>query len=122
MTVAETRAEVTPAEVFGHAAEVLLGENVRRLRAALGLSLRDLRERSDVAISLISRVEQGRGTSIRVAARLAGGLGVSLPALLSPCEGTDDYDTVIAALAAIGGDPSVPRQRRHAEERQLVDL
>jgi transcriptional regulator with XRE-family HTH domain len=70
----------------GRAAEALLGQNVRRLREALGLSLREVSRRSGVAVSLVSRVEQGQGTSVRIAARLADGLGVTLPALLSEVE------------------------------------
>jgi transcriptional regulator with XRE-family HTH domain len=46
--------------------------------------MRELYARSGVAISLISRVEHGQGTSVSTAAKLAAGLNVPLSQLLEP--------------------------------------
>jgi len=108
------------AEEFGHQAELTLGENVARFRALLGLSMRDLRERSGVSISIISRVEHGLGTSVSVAAKLAGGLGVSLPGLLEPHADFAgvavvlDDDVTRISTAVLASD-FIPRQREPAE-------
>jgi transcriptional regulator with XRE-family HTH domain len=104
----------------GHQAEITLGQNVARLRQALGLSMRDLRARSQVSISIISRVEHGYGTSVSVAARLAGGLGVLPPELLENLNGTAPPDAagdVADDISEMRGDYArmIPRQRASTE-------
>jgi XRE family transcriptional regulator, regulator of sulfur utilization len=66
----------------------LVGPRVRALREAMGLSLRDLAERSGVSAPMLSQVER-RETSptIAVAAKIASGLELSLSQLLRLDEG-----------------------------------
>ncbi len=64
--------------------EVTFGQRVAELRKALGLPLRAVREKSGLAISQISRVEHGKGTSLTAAVALAEALGQPLEALLIP--------------------------------------
>jgi transcriptional regulator with XRE-family HTH domain len=60
-----------------------VGVRIRALREAMGLSLRDLAERSGVSAPMLSQVERG-GTSptLAVAARIAAGLELTLSQLL----------------------------------------
>jgi transcriptional regulator with XRE-family HTH domain len=65
-----------------------IGERVRALREAMGLSLRDLAERSGVSAPMLSQVERGETSpTISVAAKIAAGLELSLSQLLRLDEG-----------------------------------
>ena len=65
----------------GELAEV--GPRIRTLREAMGLSLRDLAERSGVSAPMLSQVERGTTSpTLTVAARIAAGLDLSLSQLL----------------------------------------
>jgi transcriptional regulator with XRE-family HTH domain len=65
-----------------------LGDRVRALREAMGLSLRDLAERSGVSAPMLSQVErQETSPTIAVAAKIAAGLELSLSQLLRLDEG-----------------------------------
>src|SRR5215218_7656372 len=65
-----------------------LGPRVRSLREAMGLSLRDLAERSGVSAPMLSQVERGETSpTLAVAARIAAGLDLSLSQLLRLDEG-----------------------------------
>jgi transcriptional regulator with XRE-family HTH domain len=56
---------------------------VRALREGMGLSLRDLAERSEVSAPMLSQVERGETSpTLAVAARIAAGLDLSLSQLL----------------------------------------
>src|ERR1700735_3292668 len=60
-----------------------LGARVKALREAMGLSLRDLAERSGVSAPMLSQVERGETSpTLQVAARIAGGLELRLSQLL----------------------------------------
>jgi XRE family transcriptional regulator, regulator of sulfur utilization len=60
-----------------------LGGRVRALREAMGLSLRDLADRTGVSAPMLSQVERGETSpTLAVAARIAGGLELSLSQLL----------------------------------------
>src|SRR4249919_3307017 len=62
---------------------VLIGPRVRALRESLQLSLRDLADRSGVSAPMLSQVERGETSpTLAVAARIAGGLDLSLSQLL----------------------------------------
>ena len=63
-----------------------IGEQVRRRRMALGLSLRQLSARSGVPPSTIHGIERGHQTSpaIDTVSALAEALGVSVATLLRP--------------------------------------
>jgi transcriptional regulator with XRE-family HTH domain len=61
---------------------------VRALREAMGLSLRDLTERSGVSAPMLSQVERGETSpTLAVAARIAAGLELTLSQLLRLDEG-----------------------------------
>ncbi len=60
-----------------------VGPRIRALREAMGLSLRDLTERSGVSAPMLSQVERGTTSpTLTVAARIAAGLDLSLSQLL----------------------------------------
>ena len=60
-----------------------IGTRVKSLREGIGLSLRELAERSGVGAATLSQVERGESSpSIAVAARIADGLELSLSQLL----------------------------------------
>jgi XRE family transcriptional regulator, regulator of sulfur utilization len=74
------KAEERGAEI-GRGAEV--GARVRALRESMGLSLRDLAERSGVSAPMLSQVERGETSpTLAVATRIAAGLELSLSQLL----------------------------------------
>jgi len=65
-----------------------VGDRVRALREAMGLSLRDLAQRSGVSAPMLSQVErQETSPTIAVAAKIAAGLELSLSQLLRLDEG-----------------------------------
>jgi transcriptional regulator with XRE-family HTH domain len=60
-----------------------VGARVRALREGLGLSLRELADRSGVSAPMLSQVERGdTSPTLAVAERIAGGLELSLSQLL----------------------------------------
>lgn len=67
---------------------VEVGQRVRALREGMGLSLRDLAERSGVSAPMLSQVERGdTSPTLAVAAKIASGLELSLSQLLRLDEG-----------------------------------
>jgi XRE family transcriptional regulator, regulator of sulfur utilization len=70
------------------APEIAVGGRVRALREAMGLSLRDLAERTDVSAPMLSQVERGETSpTLTVAGKIAAGLELSLSQLLRLDEG-----------------------------------
>ena len=62
-----------------------LGQRIQRARRDRDLTLQALAGRAGVSVSMLSSVERGgKAPTILVLARIAGGLGVPLPALLAP--------------------------------------
>jgi transcriptional regulator with XRE-family HTH domain len=60
-----------------------VGARVRALREAMGLSLRDLADRSGVSAPMLSQVERGETSpTLAIAARIAAGLELTLSQLL----------------------------------------
>src|SRR6202040_2388959 len=60
-----------------------IGPRIRALREAMGLSLRDLTERSGVSAPMLSQVERGETSpTLQVATRIAAGLELRLSQLL----------------------------------------
>jgi transcriptional regulator with XRE-family HTH domain len=69
-------------------AQIQIGSRVRALREGMGLSLRDLAERSGVSAQMLSQVERGETSpTLAVAARIASGLELTLSQLLRLDEG-----------------------------------
>jgi transcriptional regulator with XRE-family HTH domain len=101
--VSTTAAAADPAAV---------GTRVRALREAMRLSLRDLAERSGVSAPMLSQVERGETSpTLSVAARIAGGLDLSLSQLLRLDEG--GAVTVVRAGERVAGGA---RARGHSYE------
>jgi XRE family transcriptional regulator, regulator of sulfur utilization len=68
--------------------KVEIGSRVRALRDAMGLSLRDLAARSGVSAPMLSQVERGETSpTLAIAAKIAGGLELTLSQLLRLDEG-----------------------------------
>jgi XRE family transcriptional regulator, regulator of sulfur utilization len=68
--------------------EHTVGTRVRALRDAMGLSLRDLSDRTGVSAPMLSQVERGETSpTLAVAERIAAGLELSLSQLLRLDEG-----------------------------------
>jgi transcriptional regulator with XRE-family HTH domain len=87
-----------------------IGPRVKALREAMGLSLRDLAERTSVSAPMLSQVERGETSpTLSVAGRIAGGLELSLSQLLRLDEG-DGVSVVRKAERRSGGS------RKHAYE------
>jgi transcriptional regulator with XRE-family HTH domain len=87
-----------------------IGPRVKALREAMGLSLRDLAERTSVSAPMLSQVERGETSpTLSVAGRIAGGLELSLSQLLRLDEG-EGVSVVRRAERRTGGS------RKHAYE------
>jgi transcriptional regulator with XRE-family HTH domain len=85
---------------------------VRALRDAMGLSLRDLADRTGVSAPMLSQVERGETSpTLAVAGRIASGLELSLSQLLRLDEG-EGVTVVRGAERRTGGQ----RERGHAYE------
>lgn len=100
---------------------VEVGNRIRALREAMGLSLRDLAERSGVSAPMLSQVERGETSpTLSVAGKIASGLELSLSQLLRLDEG-DSVSVVRANGRRRGGGarghayeivtPGLPGQR-----------
>ena len=65
-----------------------VGPRIRALRDAMGLSLRDLSERSGVSAQMLSQVERGETSpTLAVAEKIAAGLELTLSQLAAPGRG-----------------------------------
>ena len=96
MDDAAARGEITAVKAVSSGR---LGERVRELRRGRGLTLDGLAEISGVSRAMISKLERGeKNPTLVVAAKLAGGLGVTLSRLA----GMEEHREVII----------VPRERR----------
>ena len=81
---------------------VVIGPRVRALREAMGLSLRDLTQRTGVSAPMLSQVERGETSpTLAVASRIAGGLELTLSQLLRLDEA--DGVTVVRRAERRGG-------------------
>jgi transcriptional regulator with XRE-family HTH domain len=88
----------------------LIGPRVKALREAMGLSLRDLAERTSVSAPMLSQVERGETSpTLSVAGRIASGLELSLSQLLRLDEG-EGVTVVRSSERRTGGS------RKHAYE------
>ena len=102
--------------------QIHVGPRVRALREGMGLSLRDLADRSGVSAQMLSQVERGATSpTLALAARIASGLELTLSQLLRLDEG-GTVSVVRAAERLQGGGagrghryevltPPVPGQR-----------
>ena len=87
-----------------------IGPRVHALRDAMGLSLRDLAERTGVSAPMLSQVERGETSpTLQVAARIAAGLELRLSQLLRLDEG--ETVTVVRARDRRQGPARVKAHR-----------
>ncbi len=107
-----------------------VGPRVRALREGMGMSLRDLAERSGVSAPMLSQVERGETSpTLAVAAKIAAGLELSLSQLLRLDE-ADTLSVVRAEERLLGGradghryevlTPPVPGQRAEVSLHTLA--
>lgn len=88
-----------------------IGPRVKALREAMGLSLRDLGERSSVSAPMLSQVERGETSpTLAIAAKIAAGLELTLSQLLRLDEGEH------VAIARAGGRRRFERGGHRFEE------
>jgi transcriptional regulator with XRE-family HTH domain len=81
---------------------IVIGPRVRALREAMGLSLRDLAQRTGVSAPMLSQVERGETSpTLAVANRIAGGLELTLSQFLRLDEA--DGVTVVRSDERRGG-------------------
>ena len=74
-----------------------LGNRIQSLRVDRGLKLRELADRSDVSVSMLSSVERGeKAPTVVVLDRIAAGLDVTLASLVAE----DDAERIILRRAA----------------------
>ncbi len=108
-----------------------IGPRVRALRDAMGLSLRDLAERTRVSAPMLSQVERGETSpTLAVAERIARGLDLSLSQLLRLDE--SDGVTIVRPGDRLGGGaaarghsyevltPPIPGQRAEVSVHTLA--
>jgi transcriptional regulator with XRE-family HTH domain len=120
---------VTTAETFSDPLSV--GPRLRELRYGMGLSLRDLADRTGVSAPMLSQVERGETSpTLAVASRIAKGLELSLSQLLRLDEG-EGVTVVRRADRRPGGaparghdyellTPSMPGQRAEVSSHVLA--
>src|SRR3954449_1763552 len=106
-----------------------IGPRVKALREAMGLSLRDLAERTSVSAPMLSQVERGETSpTLSVAGRIAGGLELTLSQLPRLDEG--DGVAVVRKDARVEGGiadghsyevvtPALPGQRAEVSVHTL---
>jgi transcriptional regulator with XRE-family HTH domain len=93
-----------------------VGPRVRALRDAMGLSLRDLAERSGVSAPMLSQVERGETSpTLAVAERIASGLDLTLSQLLR----LDESRHVVVSLS---GERRVTERDGHRVEELTPPL
>jgi XRE family transcriptional regulator, regulator of sulfur utilization len=93
-----------------------VGPRVRALREAMGLSLRDLAERSGVSAPMLSQVERGETSpTLAVAERIAAGLDLTLSQLLR-------LDERLHIVVTRAGERRVTHRRGHQTEELTPPL
>src|SRR4051794_14384672 len=110
---------------------ISVGPRIRALREAMGLSLRDLAQRTGVSAPMLSQVERGETSpTLAVATRIASGLELTLSQLLRLDEA--DGVTVVRRDERRGGGarnaghsygivtPPLPGQRAEVSEHVLA--
>jgi transcriptional regulator with XRE-family HTH domain len=81
-----------------------IGENLRRLRLAQGMTLDALGDASGVSRAMISRIERGETSpTAQLLARICAALGTSLSAFFADAEAPASQSGVIRIRAISGG-------------------
>lgn len=86
-----------------------LGENIKKYRINLGLSIKDLSEKSGVSSSTISQIETGKRKSLRSESleKVARALNLNVNELLSIDEGSYEVSDLNEAIQFILSDDEV---------------
>lgn len=75
----------------------LVGERIRGLRKARGLSLKDIAQSADLSAGFLSQIERGLSSaSVRALARIADSLGVMISDIFPSDEGFDGVNQIVA--------------------------
>lgn len=80
-----------------HETDVLVGERIRGLRRARGLSLKDVALAAGLSAGFLSQIERGLSSaSVRALARIADSLGVMISDIFPSEEGFDGVSQIVA--------------------------
>lgn len=103
----EALARLSGVDTAPNGADRALGEQIRRLRKARGLSQQEVALRATLSTGLVSQIERGLSSaSVRVLARLADALDVGIAELFAATETSSDEPRIVA----------------RASERRLIDM
>jgi transcriptional regulator with XRE-family HTH domain len=103
----EALARLSGVDTAPNGADRALGEQIRHLRKARGLSQQEVALRAALSIGLVSQIERGLSSaSVRVLARLADALDVGIAELFAATEASSDEPRIVA----------------RASERRLIDM
>lgn len=82
-----------------HETDVLVGERIRGLRKARGLSLKEVAQSAGLSSGFLSQIERGLSSaSVRALARIADALGVMISDIFPSDDGFDGTNQVIARI------------------------
>jgi len=83
-----------------HETDVVVGERIRVLRRARGLSLKDLSTRSGLSAGFLSQVERGLSSaSVRALARIADALGAVISDIFPADESYERANRIVARVS-----------------------
>jgi transcriptional regulator with XRE-family HTH domain len=83
-------------------AQIIVGENLRRIRGERQLSLADVAEKARISVATLSRIETSKQNfDVEVLLTLAGILGVSPAEILGVTNGHDDTHELTHALSRL---------------------
>lgn len=87
----------------------ILGDNIKKFRINLGLSIKELSDKADVGSSTISQIETGKRKSLRSESleKIAHALGISTNDLLNINEGNYEVSDLSEAIEFILSDDEV---------------
>lgn len=92
-------ADLKKAAADQHQTDVLVGERIRALRKARGLSLKEVSLQAGLSAGFLSQVERGLSSaSVRALARLADALGVGISDVFPSDEGFDGANHIVARV------------------------
>lgn len=87
----------------------ILGENIKKYRNALGLSIKDLSEKANVGVATISQIETGKRKSLRTESveKIANALELNVNDLFSVDEGSYEVSDLYEAINIILSDDEI---------------
>jgi transcriptional regulator with XRE-family HTH domain len=101
----------------------IVGDNVRRLRTATGISLADLAVTADISKTTLHDIEQGRGNpTLSTLYALASALGVPLGELIAPPTATVEVVRADDGRPVADGDAVSARLLHRIRVRGMVEV